>query len=131
MPPPLSQLGGGPSRPWKQTLNVTFLKSSSTRLQKLKFSLKLSNTYGMCPDGATFTITHVPKTDGPTALFSFALPPQLNPASPSAGNFEFTGVAMVDLKLGKQFQLDWTKCTSRGGNEVQESFEYPVNRVHA
>ncbi|TAG50268.1 MAG: hypothetical protein EAZ30_00800 [Betaproteobacteria bacterium] len=131
MPPPFSQLGGGPSRPWKQTLNVTYLSSPSTRLQKLKFSLKLSSTYGMCPDGATFTIAHVPKVGGPIALFSFVLPPQRDPATPSAGDFEFTGVAMVDLKLGKQFQLDWTKRTSRGGNEVQESFEYPVNRVHA
>lgn len=130
MPPKSSTEGPGPSKPWKLSFNVVYMKSPSEKSQKLKLTLQLLSTSAMCRYGGTFTIVHVPLTGHAVPLYSVTLPKQTPATDPAMRNHEFVAIVGVDLTLGKQFRIDWSTLNSDGSVATQDPHGYPVANVH-
>lgn len=58
MPPGIVIVGGGPSKPWKISLNVPHMTPVNESSQKLKLELNLLSTTALCRNGGTFAIMH-------------------------------------------------------------------------
>lgn len=130
MPPKIPVEGGGPSKPWKLTLNVLFGTPVNEASQKLKFDLRLLSTSAMARHGGTFAIMHVPSSGSAVQLFSVTLPKQPPVTDEALRNYQFVGQVTVDLTRGKDFRVDWSTLASDGSVVPRDSLLYPASNVH-
>ena len=130
MPPGIVIVGGGPSKPWKISLNVLHMTPLNESSQKLKLELKLLSASALCRHGGTFAIMHARLSGKAVQLYTVTLPKQPPTDDDAMRNYSFVAQVNIDLTLGKEFRVEWFTLASDGSVVPRDPLLYPAKNVH-